>query len=134
MLQIVYISTVAPGVGESEVTAILAQSRRNNADAGITGLLYFDGKRFMQALEGSDLAVRTTLARIADDPRHRAMVTLSSRIIDQSEFGAWAMAARRTERDRDAVTDRIDQLVAGAAPVVRAHFEGFARIRPATAA
>ena len=91
MRQLVYISSVRRRGGCRSAT-ILAQSRRNNARRGITGLLFFDGKRFLQALEGDEATVDATFARIQADARHHALVVLSNRQIEEREFGEWAMA------------------------------------------
>lgn len=128
MLQLTYISTM---VGEPAVTPILAVSRRNNERDGVTGLLYADGRRFLQALEGEDDAVERTFARIGQDPRHRALVILSRRTIETREFGPWAMAQRAPGGDATAFISRLDALVANAAPAVKATFDSFARLRRA---
>ncbi len=129
MRQLVYISTVRRGI-VADADAILAQSRRNNARDRVTGLLFFDGKRFLQALEGSDAAVDATFARIQADPRHHALVLLSSREIDAREFGEWAMAYAKPGEAGNAL-ERVLRLSEGADAAVRATFEGFARVRRA---
>ncbi len=132
MRQLLYISTVHPDAAATlDADGILTISRRNNVLVGVTGLLFFDGKRFLQALEGSDDAVAATFARIQRDPRHRGVVTLSDRTIAVREFGDWAMAQYRPDEDRGATMDRIAACVANAAPAVRATFDGFADIRRA---
>jgi transposase len=130
MRQLVYISSVHPQVSV-DPTAILAISRRNNARSRVTGLLFYDGKRFLQALEGDEAQVETTFARIMTDQRHRAVVVLSDRIIDEREFGDWAMAYNAPADAADAAFDRVVTLVAGASPSVRATFESFAKVRRA---
>lgn len=91
--QLIYISTARPSLMLSDVEAILEASRRRNGRDNISGLLIFDGKRFLQALEGPIEAVETAFSRIALDPRHRAMVKLSSRGVETREFGQWSMAS-----------------------------------------
>jgi hypothetical protein len=130
MRQLVYISSIRRQVAVDPVT-ILAQSRCNNARARVTGLLFFDGKRFLQALEGEDAAVDATFTRIQQDERHHALVVLSSRVIDQREFGEWAMAFSAPGEDHAAALDRVAKLAAAADPTVRATFEGFAKVRRA---
>lgn len=130
MLQIMYISSVA-ACAPTEIAKILTVSRRNNARDAITGLLYADGRRFLQVLEGPEDAVERTYSRIGGDPRHRAVVTLSRRIIDAREFGDWAMAHRMPGADGDALIARIADRLEAASPNVRATFEGFAKIRRA---
>ena len=128
MLQIVYISSA---VGTVDTAPILAASRRNNARDGLTGLLYADGRRFLQVLEGEAEAVERTLERISADPRHRAVVVLSCRDIAAREFGTWAMAQRVVGGDGDAFVAQVRALIAGAAPAVRATFDGFVQLRRA---
>jgi hypothetical protein len=130
MQQIVYISTATPAAA-GNIATILAASRRNNGEAGITGLLYSDGVRFLQVLEGPPEAVKARFDVIAQDPRHRAVVVLSRREITNREFGDWAMAHQSSATDAEAFVARIDRMVANASPSVRATFEGFARHRRA---
>lgn len=128
MFQLVYISTAA---GSPPTHDVLEVSRRNNARDGVTGLLYYDGKRFLQALEGERAVVERTYARIVADPRHRAAVVLSSGEVAEREFGAWTMAERTPGVDGDAFVARVSALVAGASPAVRATFDGFVQVRRA---
>lgn len=123
MFQLVYISTARqPRSGEA-LQRILAESRRNNAAAGITGILLVGGKRFLQVLEGPEDAVRALYQRIRSDPRHFACVTLSQRRIDGPEFGEWAMGCEGASCEHVlALADRI------ADKSLRAQFVGFAEL------
>jgi len=126
--QLVYISTVHRAVAATiDPAGILAASRRNNARDRITGLLFFNGKRFLQAIEGSDNAVDATFARIQADTRHYGLVILSNREVATREFGEWAMAYHAPGVVDPTAMDRITALAERAAPNVRGTFEGFAR-------
>jgi hypothetical protein len=131
MRQIVYISTAASDVGAADLRDILSVSQVNNRRDGITGLLYSDGKRFLQAIEGEDVSIARTLARIGVDCRHRAIVILSDKPIDERGFGSWAMAERRPGEGAQAFLAQVSGLVAGAPPSIRATFEGLASVRNA---
>ena len=130
MLQLTYISTVRDAA-KVDLGDILRVSRANNRRDRITGLLHYDGRRFLQALEGPAALVEAAYARIRVDPRHFAPVVLSQRPIDAREFGNWDMAALEPGDDRDAFVARITALVANASPIVRATFEGRAGLRAA---
>lgn len=130
MRQLVYISSIKRNATVDPAT-ILAQSRRNNARDRITGLLFFDGKRFLQALEGDEAQVDTTFRRIQQDDRHHALVVLSNRVVETREFGEWAMAYNAPGEDNAEALDRIGRLTASADVGVRATFEGFAKVRRA---
>lgn len=131
MLQLIYVSSVRPGAEGIDPATILATSRANNQRDEITGLLYSDGTRFLQALEGPAEKVEAAYARIKADPRHRAIVMLSERDIDTREFGEWAMAHKMPGTDADAFIARVSELSANASPNVRATFESFAQVRRA---
>ncbi|MBC9033913.1 BLUF domain-containing protein [Sphingomonas sp. JC676] len=131
MRQIVYISTAASDVSAADLHEILVTSQINNRRDGITGLLYSDGKRFLQAIEGHEPQITQTLERIREDGRHRAIVILSNRQIDEREFGSWAMAERCAGDGADAFLSQVSVLVAGASPPVRGTFEGLVRVRTA---
>jgi hypothetical protein len=127
MRQLLYISTVHRDVAATiDPATILAASRANNARDRITGLLFFNGKRFLQALEGEEAVVDATFARIQQDARHFGMVLLSDRRVATREFGEWAMAYHTAGTGDPAALDRIAMLAADAAPDIRATFEGLA--------
>ncbi len=129
MIQLCYISTARPGVGWDEVDDILAQSRRNNARHRVTGLLLFNGKRFLQILEGDATLVEAAYGRIIKDDRHRAIVKLSERAITEREFGGWDMAFERFAGERrDAVSAKVSALTERASPNVRALFTSYAAV------
>lgn len=127
--QLVYISSVKGDPGAINPDAILHVSRRNNARSGVTGLLYYDGRRFLQALEGEVEAVERLYRHIATDPRHHALVILSDRMVEAREFGNWAMGHARDGEDRAVLISRIGRLAAKASPAVRATFESFAVLK-----
>ncbi len=130
MLQLIYISS-ARSVDPSAVQDILLISRINNRRDDISGLLYFDGVRFLQALEGPDAKVEATFARIQNDPRHRATVVLSRNTVVERQFGPWAMAHRTTADDADRAVERMTALLARVSPNLRGTFEGMAAVRRA---
>lgn len=131
MLQLTYISTARSDVAIKDVEQILAVSRRRNAIDRITGLLLFDGKRFLQALEGEANSVESAFVRIKQDLRHRAIVRLSERNVAEREFGEWAMASHLVGSGFAQATlpETVDALVAQVPDAnTRELFRSFARI------
>ena len=123
MRQIIYISAAIEPASALSSASILATSRRNNARSGVTGVLYFDGTYFIQALEGLTPRVRETFARIEADDRHGRITMLSDRPILHREFGDWAMAYPRSdEGDTDGAIARLRRAAADASPAARASF------------
>lgn len=130
MIQLCYISTARPHVGSDAVDEILQVSRRNNRRAGVTGLLLFNGQRFLQLLEGPDEQVKAAYARILRDSRHFAVVKLSERAIEEREFGGWDMSFERFpgDRGREEVIEQVKALTVRASPNVKALFTSYAAI------
>ncbi|WP_379922982.1 BLUF domain-containing protein [Erythrobacter sp. R86502] len=88
--QYLYIST-APTLPREDVDAILSTSARNNPAQGITGLLLFNGRNFLQLLEGEEGAVANLMDTITADPRHSGVSVLDKRGIAQRACPDWAM-------------------------------------------
>ncbi|UYV16274.1 BLUF domain-containing protein [Porphyrobacter sp. ULC335] len=88
--QYLYIST-APTLPREEVDAILAASARNNPARGITGLLLFNGRNFLQLLEGEEGEVSSLMETITADPRHAGVSVLDRRAIAARACPDWAM-------------------------------------------
>jgi len=88
--QYLYIST-APTLPREEVDAILAASARNNPARGITGLLLFNGRNFLQLLEGDEGEVASLMDTITADPRHSGVSVLDRRGITERTCPDWAM-------------------------------------------
>ena len=128
MRQILYISSKTPGQ-EISVGNILIQSRRNNDAVGVTGLLYTDGTRFLQVLEGEGAAVTATFERIRADARHHAVVVLSDKAVAERSFGRWAMAHRLPTDPADEFDMRVTRMLAGASDSVRGTFMGLIAVR-----
>jgi hypothetical protein len=95
LYQLVYYSrNQVPGSPDNllgQVRNILAASRRNNAEAGITGALMFNAGCFAQVLEGRREVVEATFERIQRDDRHGEVSLLAFEPIEARQFGHWSM-------------------------------------------
>jgi hypothetical protein len=95
LLRLVYVSTLADGVGRPEVDRIVEHSQAANGGRDVTGMLALDENRVCQILEGPEEAVDALYERIRHDPRHEGVVTLDRRPIAVRHFGRWGMTRRR---------------------------------------
>ncbi|UVO52067.1 BLUF domain-containing protein [Sphingomonas sp. SUN019] len=131
MRQLLYISSSATRGQPIDVAPIMAQSVRNNRRDRVTGLLYTDGVRFLQVLEGEDADVQRVFDRIRADPRHVAIVVLHNRAVEARQFGDWAMAKRGANDSADAFDARMATMLDGASDAVRGTFLGLVAARRA---
>lgn len=98
MICLAYLSTARRPPEAAELEAILEKSRRNNAAAGVTGMLcHYDGS-FLQFLEGEPEAVSTVYSRICADRRHYGIVEVYRGAIEGRIFSDWTMGLARTDQ------------------------------------
>jgi hypothetical protein len=91
LVRLLYASRAAEPVADGLVEAIVQQARRNNPEAGITGVLCHAGDVFLQALEGGREPVNALYNRIVCDRRHRRVTLLTYEEILERRFGGWTM-------------------------------------------
>lgn len=91
LTRLIYVSTVSEKFSSSSLEDILKAGRVNNTKNGITGMLCFQKKYFIQCLEGSRQAVNETYKKILNDDRHSNVVILEYNQINVREFNDWCM-------------------------------------------
>lgn len=95
-LQLTYFSRSVlgprPETVASAIWDIKTRSRRFNAQAGITGALYYSGPHFAQVLEGPREAVLPLIAAIVADTRHTEVTIVQEEMVPARTFADWAMA------------------------------------------
>lgn len=133
MRQITYISTARLSDGDPLAT-IERHAVQRNAREDLSGLLLYDGVRFLQVIEGPAAVVDAAFKRIAADPRHFAIVVLRDRTVDYRSFGGWAMLCRSAGQVDGALATLVTAFVRTADPSTRGLFESFAQIRNAQVA
>jgi hypothetical protein len=97
MLRLIYVSSAVSPFTDEELKQLLDVSRRNNTNAGITGMLLYLEGNFIQVLEGEEAAVRETHGRIARDLRHTGLITLLQDKISDREFPDWSMGFKKVQ-------------------------------------
>ena len=124
-----YTSLARPELSTAEVGAIYQTARHLNVLDGVTGLLVYNGREFLQVIEGAESAIDDLLRRLMVDPRHSALTIEDERYIEPREFPQWAMELIRVNVDPpearpdildclppslpDKVRTRLSKLIAG---------------------
>lgn len=106
--EVMYVSVMAPDLPIRTVAEIAGKARVANEQAGITGLLIFDGQRFCQQLEGDRKPVLKLLERIREDPRHTQIEVLHHGALAERRFRCFSLAY--TTVDDIDVLNRLEQL------------------------
>lgn len=105
--QYIYVST-APQLGRGEIDSILESCQRNNAARNVTGLLLYNGRNFLQLLEGAGEDLEWVIGRISSDPRHSGISVLADVDCEERSCPDWLM---RHIRLVDNLDERRDALL-----------------------
>ncbi|MDB5931852.1 MAG: hypothetical protein JWR60_3559 [Polaromonas sp.] len=91
LIRLIYASTAQDGVDLAEFKRILLQAQANNQQRDFTGMLAFNSKIFLQALEGSRDQVNALYGKLIRDPRHHTVTMLGYREIGERQWADWSM-------------------------------------------
>ncbi len=123
--QLLYISIATRPCDEDDLAALLRRSRDNNVMYSVTGILWSDGERFIQVLEGPLASVEETYARILIDERHHSLAIVYDHLVEKRDFGSWSMCHRRSYETDDDYDQKIRRALAAAPSPVRATLDAF---------
>lgn len=98
-LRLVYFSKGRDNLDRNQIDEIVAVSNRNNAAAGLTGLLLYLEGVFVQVLEGPEDQVRALLSRLRSDNRHSDIHIVYEEEAENRYFDTWSMAYLETDLD-----------------------------------
>ena len=90
--QIVYISHGSKNLDPQDVEDILEIARAKNHQLDITGFLLFNGKSFVQLLEGPPENVTRLYGQIEADPRHERSQIILEHMSTSRLLSNWSMA------------------------------------------
>jgi Sensors of blue-light using FAD len=95
LVRLLYASRAIESIGAELIDEILAESRTENPQHGITGVLCVcqSGDVFMQVIEGGRIEVNRLYANLLRDRRHRDVLLLHYEEIFERRFGSWRMGA-----------------------------------------
>ena len=128
---IIYISRAKQNFTSGDLADLRNLADARNRSEDITGLLLFDGTRFIQALEGDAAAVQAVMNRIAKDPRHDNISYFKPITTDCRQFKSWA-TEYQDETNLCEGREFLDRVIKHVADVkcdsIKAAFIGFAAL------
>lgn len=102
---VVYVSEAGPKVADSgsglpseKLEQLVDDAARFNRDAGVTGVLLFDGARFLQYLEGPEDGLAVAYSRVLESRSHGGIVELQRGRVGQRRLPFWPMRWLPVER------------------------------------
>ena len=113
---VAYTSLATLDLTAEDLEDIHRTARDENRLEGITGLLIFNGNRFLQIIEGAPQAIDDLVERLRRDPRHNGFEIRDERPIEQRSFPDWSMELVRVKASyfeaRETVRDQLPSTIA----------------------
>lgn len=100
---IAYTSEAVPELSPEMLERVVARAAEFNVTAGVTGVLLFDGARFVQYIEGPEDGIAAVYGRICNATEHVVLMELGRGRSSRRLFPFWSMHMVRTEA-RDLTT------------------------------
>lgn len=88
---IAYASQAVKGLGSLSVDGLVERAAAFNKLAGVTGILLFDGWRFLQYIEGPEDGMATVYSRILNATSHSDIIELARGRVGDRRMPYWAM-------------------------------------------
>jgi len=92
LIRFIYHSRVSNGISAGDIVQIYNKSIEKNAATGIGGMLFTDGRRFIQMVEGGRKVVSDLFAKIINDKRNYDVQLVSLSPISERFFVDWGMS------------------------------------------
>jgi Xaa-Pro aminopeptidase len=100
VLSLTYFSSTADILSKEQRDALVRNSRADNEDRGVTGMMLYTGSNFIQTIEGPDEAVDALFTLIDADPRHHDVFIVRREEIVTRRFTAWFMGYREISKSK----------------------------------
>lgn len=91
LLALAYASQAIEGLPDGKIDQLTRDASSFNAMAGVTGLLVFDGARFLQYVEGPEDGIEAVYSRIRFAKSHSDLVELARGRVSKRRFPYWSM-------------------------------------------
>lgn len=92
LVRLLYASRARDPITNETIASILSQSRKNNPESGVTGVLCVcHGGVFIQVLEGGRDEVNQLYSKVLHDSRHTDVTLLDYAEIAERRFSGWRM-------------------------------------------
>lgn len=98
LVRLLYASRTRDPIKPEQADDIVRDSRDHNPAHGITGILCYSERLFIQVLEGGREEVNALYARIVSDPRHYDVMLLDYAEITERRFTEWSMGRVNLEK------------------------------------
>ena len=98
--RLIYASEAADNLTPDSVQALLDNARRRNRQRDISGMLAFDSRYFLQAIEGDRQVLSDLYGKLVQDTRHKRLLLIGFEPIACRTFSDWSMGFASADAQR----------------------------------
>jgi len=98
LVRLIYASRAVAPITSDTVDVILGIARKRNPEYGITGVLCYSDRIFVQVLEGGRDQVNRVYGQLMRDKRHQDLILLGYESIDERQYSSWTMGGIRLDK------------------------------------
>ena len=91
MKRLIYSSHSSENIDFKVVGEILTHAVKRNKEIGITGMMVYDGKYFLQCIEGDETVVDELWQKLTKDTRHHSLYINGTEFDEKRLFRDWNM-------------------------------------------
>lgn len=106
LVSLLYMSKATDAICADQLSQIEATAMSLNGEAGVSGLLVYNGSNFVQLLEGEEELVSATMDRIQNDSRHTNIHILRHSGVRERECPDWAMRCHFLQMTEDGAAEQ----------------------------
>lgn len=99
MKRLIYCSIASEEVDFNSVGGILTQAVAKNNEKGITGMLVYDGEKFLQCIEGDKNEIDELYQKLTNDFRHHTLHLIGEELDERRLFTQWNMGYLNNEKE-----------------------------------
>lgn len=103
---LIYKSIPTTSLTEKDLLEIAEQSKLNNVDNGLTGLLVYGNNEFVQIIEGDEDAIETLYKKLLTDTRHNNIRLVRRDGLERRYFPSWSMGFRSVSNKEMQLIDK----------------------------
>ena len=87
--QLIYVSKLDCNLAINNLSAIFEKASKKNKSRDITGFIVYNGKYFLQVIEGNKDTVNNLYGNIVQDERHTDILLLGTKDLENRDFEDW---------------------------------------------
>lgn len=99
MKRLIYSSIASPEVDFNCVGDILTYAVGKNKEKSVTGMMVYDGEKFLQCIEGDEYEIDELYQKLANDSRHHTLHVIGEELDERRLFSQWNMGYLNNENE-----------------------------------